>query len=149
MSTQRNVQIVKDFFAAFGRGDRETLLAVVAEDIEWIIPGAGWALAGTYRGRGGVLTLIETASGSLETTTEPREFVAQGNRVLVAGTATGKVKATNEPFEDHWVFAITMRGGKLTRIREYVDTQELARASASHAGLESPRDAPGAEPSAS
>jgi ketosteroid isomerase-like protein len=35
MSTEQNVQTVKDFFAAIGRGDREALLALVAEDIEW------------------------------------------------------------------------------------------------------------------
>ena len=54
---------------------------------------------------------------------EPREFVAQGDRVLVVGFARGKVKATNKPFEDDWIFAITVRDGKLTNIREYVDTQ--------------------------
>jgi uncharacterized protein len=43
--------------------------------------------------------------------------------------ARGKVKATNRTFEDHWVFAITVRNGRLTNIREYVDTQALARAS--------------------
>jgi hypothetical protein len=32
-------------------------------------------------------------------------------------------------FEDHFVFAITVRNGKLTNIREYIDTQALARAS--------------------
>ena len=63
------------------------------------------------------------------TTTEPREFVAQGDRVLVVGFATGKIKATNKTFEDDWIFAITVRDGKLTSIREYVDTQALARAS--------------------
>jgi NAD(P)-dependent dehydrogenase (short-subunit alcohol dehydrogenase family) len=35
----------------------------------------------------------------------------------------------NRKFEDHWVFAVTVRNGKLTNIREYVDTQALARAS--------------------
>ena len=65
----------------------------------------------------------------METSTEPREFVAQGDRVLVVGFATGKIKATNKTFEDDWVFAITVRDGKLTNIREYVDTQALARAS--------------------
>jgi hypothetical protein len=45
MSTQENVQIVKDFFAAMGRGDKQGLLAISAEDIEWIIPGE-WPLAG-------------------------------------------------------------------------------------------------------
>ncbi len=41
MSTQENVQIVKDVFAAFGRGDKQGLLALSAEDIEWITPGEG------------------------------------------------------------------------------------------------------------
>ena len=66
----------------------------------------------------------------METTyPEPPEFIAQGDRVLVVGFATGRIKATNKTFEDHWVFDITVRNGKLTNIREYIDTQALARAS--------------------
>jgi uncharacterized protein len=34
MSTQENVQTVKDFFAAMGGGDEQRLLALVAEDID-------------------------------------------------------------------------------------------------------------------
>jgi ketosteroid isomerase-like protein len=128
MSTEKNVQTVKDFFAAIGRGDREGLLALVAEDIEWIIPGEDWPLAGTHRGHAGLADLLQTASKSIETSTEPRDFVAQGDRVLVVGFAKGKIKATNKTFEDHFVFAITVRDGKLTNIREYIDTQALARA---------------------
>jgi ketosteroid isomerase-like protein len=51
------------------------------------------------------------------------------HRVLVVGFARRKIKATNKMFEDHFVFAITVRNGKVTKIREYVDTQALARAS--------------------
>jgi len=129
MSTAQNVQTVKAFFTAIGRGDREALLKLVAEDVEWIIPGRDWPLAGTHRGHAGVLELLENASQSLETSTEPQEFIAQGDRVLVVGTATGRVKATNKPFEDDWIFALTVQDGKLTSIREYIDTQALARAS--------------------
>jgi ketosteroid isomerase-like protein len=129
MSIEKNIQTVKDFFAAIGRGDKEGLLALVAEDIEWIIPGKDWPLAGTHRGHSGVSNVLETASRSIETSTEPREFVAQGDRVLVVGFARGKIKATNKTFEDDWIFAITVRDGKLTNIREYVDTQALAWAS--------------------
>lgn len=137
MSIEQNVQTVKDFFAAIGRGDGEALLALVADDIEWIVPGKDWPLAGAYRGHAGVTRLLETASRYLETSTEPREFVAQGDRVLVVGVATGKVKATGKPFEDDWVFAITVRNSKLTSIREYVDTQALALAAAARAPTES------------
>ncbi|MBY5832091.1 nuclear transport factor 2 family protein [Rhizobium ruizarguesonis] len=128
MSIEKNIQTVKDFFAAIGSSDREALLALVAEDIEWIIPGKDWPLAGTHRGHAGLAKLLETASKSIETSTQPREFVAQGDRVLVVGFAKGKIKATNKTFEDDWIFAITVRDGRLTNIREYVDTQALARA---------------------
>jgi ketosteroid isomerase-like protein len=129
VSIDKNVQTVKDFFAALGRGDREGVLALVAEDIEWIIPGEDWPLAGTRNGHAGLVDLLETASKSIETSTELREFVAQGDRVLAVGFARGKIKATNKTFEDDWIFAITVRDGRLTSIREYVDTQALARAS--------------------
>ena len=130
MSIEKNIQTVKDFFAAIGRGDREALLALVAEDIEWIIPGEDWPLAGTHRGHAELAALLQKASEEVETTyPEPPEFVAQGDRVLVVGVATGKIKATNKPFKDDWVFDITVRDGKVTKIREYIDTQALARAS--------------------
>ncbi|MEB0225257.1 nuclear transport factor 2 family protein [Pseudomonas sp. 10S4] len=133
MSIQENIQVVKDFFAAMGGGDRQGLLALCAEDFEWIIPGEDWPLAGTHRGHAGLADVLQKASAELETSMEPPEFVAQGDRVLVVGVATGKVKATNRTFEDYFVFAITVRNGKLTNIREYVDTQALARASESNA----------------
>jgi ketosteroid isomerase-like protein len=130
MSIRENIQVVADFFAAIGRGDEHALLALCAEDIEWIIPGEGWPLAGTHRGHAGLANVLRKASEQLETSfAAPPEFVAQGDRVLVVGFARGRIKATNRTFEDHWVFAITVRNNKLTNIREYIDTQALARAS--------------------
>lgn len=43
--------------------------------------------------------------------------------------ATGRIKATNWTFEDHWVFAVTVGNGNVRNIQEYIDTQALARAS--------------------
>lgn len=128
MSIEENVQTVKDFFAAMGRGDKQGLLALSAEDIEWIIPGTDWPLAGTQRGHSELAALLQKASEMEISSSIPPEYVAQGDRVLVVGFAEGKVKATNKTFEDNWVFAITVRDGKLTNIREYIDTQALARA---------------------
>src|SRR3977135_3332490 len=96
MSIEKNVQIVKNFLAALGRGDRRGLLALSAEDIEWIIPGEDWPLAGTHRGHAELVAVLQKASQEVEMTyPEPPEFVAQGDRVLVVGVATGKIKATN------------------------------------------------------
>jgi ketosteroid isomerase-like protein len=130
MSIQENVQTVKDFFAAIGGGNKQYLLALIAEDFEWIIPGEDWPLAGTHRGHAGLTDLLRMASEEVETSfPEPPEFVAQGDRVLMVGFAMGSIKATNRSFEDNFVFAITVRNGKVASIREYIDTQALAQAS--------------------
>jgi len=57
---------------------------------------------------------------------KPPEFVGQADRVLLVGVATGRIKATNKPFDDHWVVDITIRDGRLATIREYIDTQAMA-----------------------
>ena len=44
-------------------------------------------------------------------------------------TLAGLAAEPNKPFKDNWVFDITVRDGKVTNIREYIDTQALARAS--------------------
>jgi ketosteroid isomerase-like protein len=130
MSLEKNVQIVKDFLEALGGRDKDALLALADEDIEWIIPGENWPLAGTHRGHAGLENLLQQANDTMETSfPEPPEFIAQGDRVLAVGFATGRIKATNKKWEDHWVFDIIVQNGKLTKVREYVDTQALARAS--------------------
>ena len=130
MSNEENVKVVKTFFVAIGSGDKEALLALVDEGMEWIIPGEDWPLAGTHRGHAGVAAVLRKAAEEIETTyPKPPEFVAQGDRVLVVGVATGKIYATNKPYKDEWVFDITVRDGKVTHIKEYIDTQALARAS--------------------
>jgi ketosteroid isomerase-like protein len=130
MNTESNVQTVKSFFAAMG-GDKQDLLALISDDIEWTIPGEDWPLAGTHRGYAGVADVLRKASEEVETSfLQPPEFVAQGDRVFVIGIANGRIKATNKPFKDEWIFDITVRDGKVAKIREYIDTQAMARAAA-------------------
>jgi uncharacterized protein len=78
--------------SALDRRDKQGLLALSAEDILWIIPGEDWPLAGTHRGHAGLENLLQKASEMVEISyPEPPEFVAQGDRVLVVGVATGKI----------------------------------------------------------
>src|ERR1700722_15986277 len=111
MRTQENVQIVKDFFAAMGTYNEKDLLP----------------LAGTYRGHAELAAVLKKASREVEMKyPKPPEFVAQGDRVLVIGVATGKINATNKPYKDEFVFDITVRDGKVAHIKEYIDAQALA-----------------------
>ncbi len=54
MSAEQNVLTVKDFIAAISRGDDQGVMALVADDIEGIIPGEDWPLAGKHRGHAGL-----------------------------------------------------------------------------------------------
>ena len=129
MSVQENIQIVENGFAAFGRGDIQGVLALLAEDIEWISPGGALPPAGTYRGPAAVADFFQKLSETVEFSSfEPREFVAEGDRVLVVGFDSWRAKATNKTFEGHWVMAFTVRNGKVTSVREYTDTLALAQA---------------------
>jgi ketosteroid isomerase-like protein len=66
MSTQGNVQIVKRLLAAVGRGDLQGVLALTADDVEWIIPGE-WPLAGTHCGHAGLADFFQKAADMVET----------------------------------------------------------------------------------
>jgi uncharacterized protein len=128
--TSAHSEIVKRFFEAISKGDVDTLISILDRDIEWIIPGENWALAGTHHGHDGIIALLKKSSKAIEMTyPEPPEYVIQEDRVLVIGVAIGKVKASERPFKDEWVFDFKLVDGKIAYIREYMDTQALAKAS--------------------
>ena len=134
MSTEESVQIVKNGFAAFGRGDISGLLELMAEDVEWEIPGTGLPLAGTYLGRDGVANFFQKLSAETEILDfQPREFIADGDRVLVVGFERTKLKATNRIVDLEWVMSFTVRNGKVAGYRQYYDTKAVADARASAA----------------
>ena len=129
MSVKENVQIVKDGYAAFSRGDIPGLLALLTEDVEWHIPGAGLPLAGTYLGRDGVANFFQKLAAESDILDfQPREFVAEADRVLVVGWERAKVNATNRTAEADWIMSFTVRNGKIAIFREYTDTKALADA---------------------
>ena len=134
MSIEENVQVVKDFFAAMGRGDKQALLALVDEDIEWIIPGADWPLAGMHRGHAGLAVLLQKAFDEVEMTyPKPPEFVAQEDRFWRSASLWGRSKRRISRSRTTGSSTLPIHNGKLKSVREYIDTQALARASETYA----------------
>lgn len=129
MGAPENLQVVKEGYAAFSRGDIAGLLEKFSQDIEWHIPGTGLPLAGTYRGHDGVAQFFQKLAQEAEILDfQPREFVADGDRVLVIGSERVKVRATNRTVDLDWIMSFTLRNGKVTNFREYTDTKALADA---------------------
>ena len=128
MSEQENLRIVQEGYADFGRGDIQTLLTKFAEDVVWVTPGEKTTpLGGTYKGRDAVAGFFKKLNDLTEISSfVPREFLAQGNKVIVFGNESGRVKATGRTFESEWVMVFTMQNGEVTSFQEYGDTANWA-----------------------
>lgn len=130
MSEQENVQIVQQIYAAFGRGDISAILNALTDDFEWQIPvPADVPWAGTHRGREQVARVFAVIGETIDFHQfEPREFIAQGDKVVVLGYERYRVKSTGRTVENDWTNVWTLREGKPARIREYNDTAAIVAA---------------------
>jgi uncharacterized protein len=129
MDSQKNKQVVKELYAAFGRGDIAAVLALVAEDVNWRLPGTVPHYSGSYKGPNGVADFFRELDANIGVELfEPRDFVAEGDRVLVIGWSRGRVKSSGRIFDNRWVMAFSVHDGKVTKFEEYADTQALAAA---------------------
>ena len=59
---------------------------------------------------------------------EPREFIAQGDKVAVLGHYVGRAKPTGRSFETDWVMIFTLRNGLVTRFIEFADSAGINEA---------------------
>ena len=136
MSEQDNLEVVRRGYDAFGHGDIETLLSLFDEQIEWVTPGpSDLPTAGRRTGRQQVAEFFGTLTEMIEIQRfEPQQFLAQGDQVVVTGTDTSRVKATGKVIDADWAHVFTLRNGKVTQFKEYLDTCELvAELRAAHA----------------
>lgn len=53
----------------------------------------------------------------------PKEFIAQGNKVVVLGHGAWTARETGRDFESDWVHVFTIDGGQITAFREFLDVQ--------------------------
>lgn len=116
------VDIVKNVYDCFSRGDLEGFLQICDENIEWVVNGpATLEKCQAYRGRDGVRQFLDI----LERTWAfrafaPNQYIHDGNSVVVLGEETGDDKVTNQPFENRWVHVFDMKDDQVIRFREFL-----------------------------
>ena len=132
MSEQANERMIRNLYDAFGRGDIQTVLGMMADDVDWYDPGPPAVThAGRYRGREGVLQFFSRIGESLAIETfQPTEFIAQGDRVIVLGSIRAKVIQTGLVYDNEWAMSWTLHEGRISKWQVYEDT---ARELAAHA----------------
>ena len=125
MSVNDNVRLIQDGYEAFSRGDIPAVLDNFAEDVVWRRPrGSGDSSLGTkYQGHAGVMQFFQKLAEAEEMLAfEPREFVAQGEKVVVIGFIRSRAKPTGREYEGEWVHVWTIRGGKVVDYQAFFDT---------------------------
>ena len=131
MTEQENVQVVQRLYAAFQRGDFAAFLNTLADEVEWFVPGPQPILpwAGLHKGREQVAQFFTEYAQTAEIQQfEPREFIAQGERVVVLGYRRDRVKTTDRSFEGEWAQVFSLRAGKIVNFRGYIDTAAIVAA---------------------
>ena len=124
LSVRTNAEVVQETYEALGRGDIPALLDLLTDDVEWALQGPSVIpFAGTRYGREGVAEFFSLVGENLEFQEfEPREFVAQGDTVVVLGFERSLVKPTGRTFEQEWAHVYTLRDGKVAEFLALEDT---------------------------
>ncbi len=130
MSAEENKRVVQSIFEAFGRGDIAGFLENVAEDATWDAPGPSVVpFYGRRRGHEGATEFVTQLGSHVEFERfEPREFIAEGDSVVVAGSERGRVRATGKTYEQDWVILFKVSGGKVKSFHCYDETDAVAEA---------------------
>jgi uncharacterized protein len=130
MSEQENISIVQQAYSNFKSGDIASLLSLFSDGIEWELPKVeNMPFSGKRQGRDAVGQFFASVNEQQDVIQfEPREFVAQGNKVVSLGHYEWRVKSTGREFKSDWVHIFTIEGGKVTAFREHFDSAAAAAA---------------------
>ena len=131
MSADENTRLAQSAYEAFGRGDMAALAQMMADDIEWVNAGdpADDPNAGTFKGKEAVLGWFGGLASTLDFTTfEPREFIAQDDKLVALVYAEATARDTGRSFVNHEAHVWTFRDGKVARFQVYLDTAATAAA---------------------
>ena len=128
--SDNTLDIVRQGYAAFGRGDINGLLALLDEQVLWIAPGPpDLATSGRRTGRQAVGEFFTKVNEVFDIQRfEPKEFIVQGDKVAVLGSETARVRASGTVLELDWVHIFTVGGGKVVSFEEFFDTAAVVAA---------------------
>jgi len=120
MGAAENADRIRAGYKAFNTGDVPGLIDLFAEDIVWHFPGKS-KLAGEHVGRDAVLGALgaygAATDGTLQAT--PVDVMASDNNVT--GWANDTATAGGKTLDINSVVIFTMREGKVTEARHFVD----------------------------
>lgn len=126
MNEQRNTETARRAYELFKAGDIESLLDLYTDDVDWETPKVeNVPQTGKRKGKQEMLEFMSLVGPDYSENLhfEPREFIAQGNKVVILGDYGWRINATGKEYTSDWVHVCTFNDdGKITSFKEYLDT---------------------------
>jgi uncharacterized protein len=126
MSEQANIAKLQDMYAAFGRGDIDTILQNVTDDCSWgtdsvISSDVPWYTV--REGRSGVGEFFSTLAREVDFKSfEPTGFAAAGDQVFVSVVYEYEFRKNGHRAKTGAVHQYTVREGNVAKFRAFEDT---------------------------
>jgi 2-(1,2-epoxy-1,2-dihydrophenyl)acetyl-CoA isomerase len=117
-------ELAERVYAALATGDRDALLAVLADDFEAdAAAGMPGAIGGHITGAVAMIHFWWALGKQYSVRPEPEEWIACADgRLLVAGTYRGRERATGHVVEAAFDHLWTAREDRLVALRQLTDT---------------------------
>ncbi|MFN2577955.1 MAG: nuclear transport factor 2 family protein [Pyrinomonadaceae bacterium] len=130
MSEPENITVVQQAYNNFKTGNISALIDQTTVDIVWQLPEIkNVPIAGKRSGHDGVTDFFATLGRDQDVLEfEPREVVAQNDKVVSLGHYRWRVKETGREFASDFVHIFTIRDGKIAAFREHFDSAIVAAA---------------------
>lgn len=122
-----NEQTVKDLYAAFGRGDIQTILSFAADDIDWrndAVASRECPWNGDFSGKANLPGFFKSLADHLELPRfDIKAVFGGGDHVAAVIDIEGRVKRNGRTFRNEGVHIWTFnRDGKVAKYRHHNDT---------------------------
>lgn len=130
MNEQANIDVVKQCYDAFNKGDIQRLLSCFADDVEWEMPEVeAVPFTGKRRGRDQVAQFFEQMNQMQDSRgVQLQDCIAQGDKVVAIGHYAFTVKSTGLDYDADFAHLFTVANGKITSFKEFTDTLRAAMA---------------------
>jgi uncharacterized protein len=120
--SEQNVELVTKTWKDVVAGNADGALANMSDEISWMIPGNLQGVSGLKRGKAAVKEFIGGIRKAFPAglNSQISKVHTAGDTVIVELTNTGKA-FNGKDYRNEYCFVFEVEGGKIRRIREYVD----------------------------
>jgi len=124
MSSIENKQLIEAFYAAGNRGDLQSCLVMLADDVVWTNIGTT-RYSGKYAGKEALITnllgpVFSQLKAGMQSTLD--NIIAEGDYVVVQ--SRGSAETTDgRSYHNTYCHVFRIRDGRISEVTEYLDTQ--------------------------